>query len=102
MFLRIFTLFPESAFGHSKRYGGKGYYFTRHDYIKCGIYRIVLKDSIEMEVMNHFFRGLVDALPEIGENDYPYEFDIDIYYENYPGILIPRAQWRLYSEDNYR
>ena len=103
MFLRLPRFFPESAFGWSSRYGGERYYFTRHDYIKCGVYRLTVASDDELAVLDHFFKGLRDELPELSEGDFPYTFDLDIYYEDFSDkMLIPRAQWRLYKEDNYR
>lgn len=103
MYMRIHKLFPESAFGESSRYAyRKGYYFTHHDYIKCGVYRITLENELDLKTINYCFRGVIDELPELEEDDYPYEFDIEIYYEEFPGVIVQNGGWRLYNEDSRR
>ena len=103
MYIRIQKFFPESAFGKSKKFAvRKGYYITRHDYIKCGVYRIRLENETDLKIINYWFRGVEDEIPELVDSDYPYEFDIEIYYEEYPGVIVQKGQWRLYNEDYYR
>ena len=100
---RFLKLLPESAFGYSFKYGQcPGYYISKHTYIKCGVYRITLNSSHDLTVVEHFFKGIIDELDEITDSDYPYEFDIEIYYEEFPNILIQRGAWRLYREDDHR
>lgn len=101
MYVRIPSLFPQNAMGLSRTYRGGEYYISKHDYIKCGIYHIVLKDEDDLTVLNHFFRGIKDELDYPEEDDFPIELDLDIYHEVIPGTIMDRAQWRLYDEENY-
>lgn len=96
-YVRIPTLFPQSAIEWSKSFRAKRYHLCKHLFIRCGIYHIILKEREDMRAMNHFFRGLREALGYPEDEDYPIEFDLEIYYEKIPGTLMDKAQWRLYN-----
>lgn len=102
MFLHIWDYFPESAFATTSRLGGgPKYHISRRVYLKCGIYRLHVESGKDVDILNYFFRGLRDELPEFSESDYPWEFDLEIYYEKHPGVMIQKAQWRLYDKGRH-
>ena len=102
MYLRIPEIFPQSAIEYSKTFRGKRYHLSKHMFIRCGIYHIILRDKEDMSTMNHFFRGIQDSLDYPEESEYPIEFDLEIFYEDIPGVIMSSAQWRLYGDEIIR
>lgn len=102
MYVRIQEIFPQSVIEYSKTFKGKRYHLCKHMFIRCGIYHIILRDKEDMSAMNHFFRGLRGQLDYPDENEYPIEFDLEIFYEDVPGAIMGFAQWKIYGEDIIR
>ena len=99
MYLRIPEIFPQSAIEYSKTFRGKRFHLCKHMFIRCGIYHIILRDKEDMSTLNHFFRGIRDKLDYPEENEYPIEFNLEIFYEDIPGVIMNSAQWRLYGNE---
>lgn len=98
MYIRIKTLFPQNSIEYSKTIRAKRFHLGRHMFIRCGVYHIILKDREDLSTMNHFFRGIRKELDYPDDSEYPIEFDIEIFYEKIPGVILNSAQWRFYEE----
>lgn len=103
MHLRIPSFFPESALVQTLWMCKPDlYYFNKHVALKCGVYRVVMQNQLDLTVINYFFRGIKEKLDYPEDDAFPMTVDIEIYYEKVPGVILDSAQWRLYNEDNYR
>ena len=100
--VRISKIFPPSVIEYSHTFGSKRYHLNKHMYIGCGIYHIVLRDADDMTAMNYFFKGVRNRLDCPDDDEYPIEFDLEIFYEDVPGVIMNYAQWRLYGDDIVR